>query len=78
MKVLQYNLCTQVNHGTEEAPLFEDVLSPVEMTWSEANEEIAKKEAHIGEYTISDDGTPDPVAGETADDVLNALLGVTE
>lgn len=26
------------------------------ITWSEANEEIAKKEAYNGEYTIEDDG----------------------
>lgn len=28
----------------------------VEMDWNEANEEIAKKEAYNGEYTIEDDG----------------------
>lgn len=49
----------------------------VEMPWSEANEEIAKAEADDGEYTIVDDGQPEPEAVETTDDVLNALLGVT-
>ena len=28
--------------------------TPVEMTWSEGNEEIAKMEADNGEYTIVD------------------------
>ena len=32
----------------------------VEMGWNEANEEIVKKEAYNGEYTIYDDGQPDP------------------
>lgn len=52
MKVIKYNLCTRVNHGTEEKPNIEEILFPVEMDWSEANEEIAKREAYNGEYTI--------------------------
>ena len=48
--------------------------NPVEMGWNEANEEIAKQEADNGEYTIEENGQPEPV--ETVDDVLNALLGV--
>ena len=34
-------------------------------------------EAHNDEYTIEDDGLPEPEAEATTDDVLNALLGVT-
>lgn len=49
----------------------------ITMTWSEANEEIAKAEAYNGEYTIEDDGQPEPVAEPTTDDVINTLLGVT-
>ena len=56
MKILKYNLCTIINHGTEEEPKIEEILSPVTMGWNEANEEIAKKEAYNGEYTIEDDG----------------------
>ena len=76
MKILKYNLCTIVNHGTEEEPQIEEILSQVIMGWSEANEEIAKREAHNGEYTIEDDGQPEPVAEPTTDDILNAILGV--
>lgn len=54
MKVIKYNLCTIVNHGTKEAPLHEEILYPVTMNWSEANEEIAKREAHNGEYTVEE------------------------
>ena len=84
MKILKYNLCTRVNHGTEENPQIEEILSPVTMGWNEANEEIAKREAHNGEYTIEDDGQPE--ATQTAEEriaeleeALSMLLsGVTE
>lgn len=56
MKIIKYNLCTMVNIGTEEEPEVQEILSDVTMAWSEANEEIAKREAHNGEYTIEDDG----------------------
>lgn len=55
MKILKYNLCTKVD-DTEE------ILIPVEMGWNEANEEIAKREAYNGEYTIEDNGQPEPAA----------------
>ena len=48
----------------------------VEMGWNEVNEETAKREADNGEYTIEEDGQAEPESVETADDVLNALLGV--
>lgn len=86
MKVLKYNLCTRVNHGTEEDPQWEEILSPVEMGWNEANEEIAKKEAHRGEYIIEEDGQPKPEAPQTEaeriaelEEALALILsGVTE
>lgn len=77
-KILKYNLCTKVNHGTEKEPKIEEILYPVTMGWNEANEEIAKKEAYNGEYTIEDDGEPEPVAEPTTDEIINAMLGVTE
>lgn len=60
MKVIKYQLCTEVNHGTEEEPEIEQIFSAVSLGWSEANEELAKKEAYNGEYTIEDDGEPEP------------------
>lgn len=77
MKNIKYNLCSRVNLGTEEQPKIEENLFPVTMPYSEANEAIAKAEAYNGEYTIEDDGEPEPDT-TTTDDVLNALLGVTE
>lgn len=77
MKILKYNLCTKVNHGTEEEPQIEEILSEVIMGWNEANEEIAMREAYNGEYTIEDDGQTEPEVQASADDILNALLGVS-
>jgi hypothetical protein len=77
MKKIKYNLCTIVNHGTEESPNIEEILSPVTMGWSEANEEIAKREAHNGEYTIYDDGQPDPADVPSQLDVIEAQVAYT-
>lgn len=60
MKVIKYQLCTEVDHGTEDEPKIEQVFSAVTLGWSEGNEKIAKAEAYNGEYTIEDDGEPEP------------------
>ena len=85
MKILKYNLCTRVNHGTEESPVLDEILSQVIMGWNEVNEEIAKKEAYNGEYTIEDDGveeTHKPTEAERIAELEEALAmllsGVTE
>ena len=79
MKIIKYKfLSCEVNHGTDENPVMKQVFLEKLIGYSEANEEIAKKEAYNGEYTIVDDGQPEPEAVETTDDVLNALLGVSE
>lgn len=71
MKRILYNLLQSID--SDGNPL----LSPVELGYSEANLVIAEKEAYNG-YTIEDDGKSEPETKETTDDVLNALLGVTE
>ena len=60
MKVLKYRLMTEVNHGTEEQPDIRQIFPGVSLGWSEANEELAKREAYNGEYEIIDDGEPEP------------------
>ena len=60
MKIIKYQLCTEVNRGTEDEPQIKQVLSDVTLGWSAANEQIAKAEAYNGEYTIEDDGKPEP------------------
>ena len=66
MKILKYNLCTE-----------EGILLPVEMGWNDANEEIAKKEAYNGEYTIEDDGLPKPAEEPTQLDRIEAQMTYT-
>ena len=66
MKILKYNLCTE-----------EGILFPVEMDWNEANEEIAKREAHNGEYTIVDDGQSEPAEEPTQLDRVEAQVTYT-
>lgn len=60
MKVIKYQLCTEINRGTEEQPNIEQVFSTVTLGWSEGNEKIAKSEAYNGEYEIVDDGRQEP------------------
>lgn len=56
---------SQRNVGTEENPVIEDVLLPVELSCCEHNEEIAKKESYNGEYEIYDDGISEPISEPT-------------
>lgn len=77
MKVLKYSLCTKVNHGTEEEPKFEEILTPVTMGWNEANEEIAKKEAYDG-YVIEDDGYEEPGAKPSQEERISDLESALE
>lgn len=86
-KVIKYNfLSCEVNHGTEENPVMEQIFINKSISWSETNEEIAKREAYNGEYTIEDDGQPETVAEPTdaeriaeLEEALALLLsGVTE
>lgn len=77
MKRIKYNLCTLVNHGTDEFPNIEEILTPVTIGWNEANEAIAKREAHNGEYTIDDDGKPDPADTPSQLDVIEAQVTYT-
>ena len=80
MKTIKYQLRRKVNYGTEEKPDIKQIfLQKIIAPWTPENEAIAKAEAYNGEYTVEDDGTPEPVNLTLADhDVLNALLGVTE
>lgn len=60
MKIIKYQLCTEVNRGTEQEPEIEQIFTAVSLGWSEANEAIAAAEAYNGKYTIEDDGKPEP------------------
>lgn len=49
---------------------------PMKMGWNETNEESVKASADNGKYSIEDIDLDDPVAEPTADEILNAMLGV--
>lgn len=78
MKRIKYYINTPINKGVEEAPEWEDSVVEKSIPYSEANEAIAKREAHNGEYEIIDDGTPEPESEPTTDDIINAMLGVSK
>lgn len=78
MKWICYAVNNPVNKGTEEDPLWEDNLLPLKVPYSETALEIVKETAYNGKHTIDDDGLPEPVVEPTTDDILNAMLGVTE
>lgn len=64
MKIIKY----EMNQG--------DTLIAVSIGYNETNLEIAKKEAFNGEYTIEDDGEPEPDIEANTDEVVNRMLGV--
>jgi hypothetical protein len=60
MKVLKFRICTQSNIGTADSPEIVESFADGKLRWSEENEAVAKKLAYNGEYTIEDDGEPEP------------------
>ena len=77
MKRLTYKyLSCEVNQGTDDTPDLVPVYLDKSVTWSEANEEIAKAEAYNGEYTIEDDGEPEPVSPPSTADLAADLASV--
>ena len=82
MKKIKYkSLSCQINKGTEENPIMEDVLLEKVIDYTEANEEIAKREAYNGEYTIEDDGQPkvyQPTVQEQLDAQAAAIVELME
>lgn len=55
----------------------EDIVFPASISYSEANEEIAKAEAYKGEYTIEDDGETEFEAEPTQLDAIEAQVTYT-
>lgn len=64
MKTITYQLATEIDRGTPEAPDIETVLTAASITCPddrlEANLAIARAEAYQGEVSVEDAG-PDPV-----------------
>lgn len=60
MKFLKYQIIVSGKPVEETEHPIEPVLSEKRIPYSIENEEIAKAEAYNGEYTIEDDGEPEP------------------
>lgn len=73
MKIIRYKFLSTMTE-TEEILIDKEFRCPDYAL--EANVEVAKREAYNGEYTIDDDGQPEPETDVSTDDVLNAMLGV--
>ena len=71
MKIIKYQLATEVNHGTPEEPDIETLLSPVTVTYTEEAYAIAQDEAYQGQITV-EDGLPEPEPG--AEDITLDML----
>lgn len=79
MKVIRYKVLGKTIVGVpQEDGTYEnveqDLIYGVKTPYSEQNEEIAKKEAYNGEYTIEDDGQPDPTEIPTQLDRIEAQV----
>ena len=75
MKIIKYQLMTEVNHGTEENPDIVQTFNDVEIQCSdetfEANYAMAQREAYNGEITVED--VEDPEREPTAEERITAL-----
>ena len=76
MKVIKYLTTTTVTVITEDGPVLENLVFPVELSWSEANEEIAKREAHNSEYVIEEIPDEEPPM-PTQLDIIEAQVAYT-
>lgn len=68
MKVIKYQVLDRYNIGTDENPDWKEGLGECVMGYNEANLKLAEQDAYNGEYTIEDDGQPEPEI-PTEDDV---------
>ena len=75
MKKIKYFVSWVMDSVNPETGLTEEkeMLVGIEAPYSEANAEIAKNEAVNGEYTIEDDGQPEPEAQQTAEERIAEL-----
>lgn len=65
-KIIKYKfLMNEINHGTEAEPNIEQIFFEKTLSWSEASEEIAKREAYKGAYIIEENGNTYYYPGST-------------
>lgn len=72
MKIIKYQLETEINYGTPEEPDIETALSAVVVSYTEEAYAIAQAEAYQGQITVENDGQPEP--GPGAEDITLDML----
>ena len=81
-KLIKYKfVVAEVNHGTEENPVIEQIFQGKTIECKtqaefDGNYPIAEKEAMEGTIEVTGEFDPVPLAEPTADEILNAMLGV--
>lgn len=78
MKKINYAIEVKSSYVLNGEVIENASISQVADVWSPEREEYIKGIAYNGEYTIEDDGEPEPEPEPSTDEVLNALLGVSE
>ena len=73
MKIIKYQLATEINRGTPEEPDIEISIATVSMPYTDTNYQLALSEAYQGEIAIEDDGQPGPEPDPTLDDRVSSL-----
>lgn len=76
-KILSAEYEREINGELKTEQIFTDKTILCAEESLEANEEIAKREAYNGEYTIEDDGQPDPADVPTQLDRVEAQVTYT-
>lgn len=63
--------------SSDEQERDREIFYEIQSPWNSQTEEIAKREAYNGEYTIEDDGQPEPSAEPTQLDRVEAQATYT-
>ena len=78
MKMLKYTFRTVVTEQDMDGnPVEREIFTVAHVPDNENGRELAEKEAY-GEITPYDDGKEEPEQQPTAEDIINAMLGVSE
>lgn len=73
MKWIRFRRIDKYNAGTETEPKRVETSNEVMLSYCAYNEEIAKREAYNGEYTIEGDGQPEADATPTLENRVGTL-----
>ena len=79
MKRIKYTFRVVVTDGMDEKgnPIEREILTNKTMLDTEENRAVAAEEAYKGEYTIEDDGEPEPEVTPSQLDVIEAQVTYT-